>query len=116
MQALVSLVLSSVAVFVTGYILPGVHIANFLTAVVVAVVLGFVNAFIRPILLILTLPLTILTLGLFSLVIIAGMVLLVSAIVPGFHVDGFWWALVFAIVLAIINSFVHAFGPSERNY
>lgn len=114
MEALISVILSSVAVFVTGYILPGVHIKDFWTALVVAVVLGFVNAFIRPILLILTLPISILTLGLFSLVIIAAMVLLVSAIVPGFHVDGFWWALVFAIVLAFINAFVHAFAPSSR--
>lgn len=109
METLISLLLSSVAVFVTAYILPGVHLNNFGTALVVAVVLGIINAFIRPLIFLLTLPINILTLGLFSFVIIGGLVMLVSMIVPGFVIDSFWWALAFAIVLAIINSFVHAF-------
>ena len=109
MQILISLILSSIAVFVAGNILPGVHIDGFSTAIIVAVILGLINAFIRPILLILTLPITILTLGLFSLVIIAFCVMLTSWIVPGFKVDGWLWALVFAIVLAIINGFIGAF-------
>lgn len=110
METIISLILSSVAVFVTAYILPGVHLKNFGTAVVVAVVLGFINAFIRPLIFLLTLPINILTLGLFSFVIIGGLVILVSKIVPGFEIDSFLWALAFAIVLAIVNSFVHAFN------
>ncbi len=110
MEVLISLVLSSIAVFVVANILPGVHIDGFGTALIVAVVLGFINAIIRPILLILTLPITILTLGLFSLVIIAFCVMLVSWIVPGFHVDGWIWALVFAVVLAVINAFLGSFS------
>lgn len=109
MNFIISLILSSIAVFVAAYILPGVHLAGFGTAIVVAIILGIINAFIRPVLLILTLPITILTLGLFSLVIIAFCVMLTSWIVPGFHVDGWLWALVFAIVLAIINGFIRAF-------
>lgn len=109
MHFLISLILSSIAVFVAANILPGVHIAGFGTAIIVAIVLGIINAFIRPVLLILTLPITILTLGLFSLVVIAFCVMLVSWIVPGFHVDGWLWALVFAVVLAIINAFIGAF-------
>lgn len=109
MYFLISLILSSIAVFVAANILPGVHIDGFGTAIIVAIVLGIINAIIRPILLILTLPITILTLGLFSLVIIAFCVMLTSWIVPGFHVDGWLWALVFAIVLAIINAFIGAF-------
>jgi len=109
MQVLISLILSSIAVFVAANILPGVHIAGFGTAVILAIVLGFINAIIRPILLILTLPITILTLGLFSLVVIAFCVMLASWIVPGFHVDGWLWALVFAFVLAIINAFIASF-------
>lgn len=97
--------LSTVAVFVTARILPGVALDGFVTALVVAVVLGAVNAVLRPILLILTLPINILTLGLFTFVIIAGMVQLVSWLVPGFQVANFWWALVFALVLWIINAF-----------
>ena len=106
---ILSLLISSVAVFATAKILPGVHVDTFGTAVVVAIVLGLVNTFIRPLLLILTLPINILTLGLFTLVIIALLVMLVSAIVPGFKVDGFWWALIFGIVLWIINSFLFSF-------
>lgn len=105
---LLTVLLSTIAVFVTANILPGTKVDGWGTALVVAVVLGLVNAFIRPLLLILTLPLNILTLGLFTLVIIAAMVLLVSAIVPGFHVDGFWWALAFALVLAVINGFLNS--------
>ena len=106
---LISLILSSTAVFVTAQILPGVKIDGFGTAVIIAVVLGFVNTFIRPVLLILTLPLNILTLGLLTFVIMALMVLLVAAIVPGFYLSGFWAALGFALVLAILNGFIQGF-------
>lgn len=105
---LATILLSTIAVFVTGRILPGVHVDSFGTALVVAIVLGVVNAFIRPLVLILTLPINILTLGLFTFVIIGGLVLLVSKIVPGFVVDGFWWALAFALVLAVINGFLNS--------
>lgn len=104
--AILTVILSTIAVFITAHILPGVHIEGWGTALAVAVVLAIVNAFIRPLLIILTLPLNILTLGLFTFVIIGGLILLVSAIVPGFHVDGFWWALAFALVLAVINGFL----------
>lgn len=105
-QVILSLILSTIAVFVTAHILPGVHLAGFGTALVVAVVLAIINTLIRPLIFILTLPINVLTLGLFTFVIIGGLVMLVSAIVPGFHVDGFWWALAFALVLAIINGFL----------
>jgi putative membrane protein len=108
MEILISLILSSVAVFVAANVLPGVHIDGFGTALILAVVLGIINAFIRPLLLLLTLPISILTLGLFSLFIIAFCVMLASWIVPGFHVDGWLWALVFAIGLALINAFIGA--------
>jgi putative membrane protein len=113
MKILLSLILSTLAVFITAQIVPGVQVSSVTTAFIVAVVLGIINAFIRPILLILTLPINILTLGLFTLVIMAICVLLASAIVPGFQVNGFWWAMLFAIVLAIINSFLNALGGPE---
>lgn len=108
MEILIYLLLSTIAVFVTAHILPGVRIDDWVTALVVAVVLGIVNAIIRPILLVLTLPINILTLGLFTFVIMGFLVLLVSGIVPGFHVNSFWWAVLFAIVLAIINWFLNS--------
>jgi putative membrane protein len=108
LSILLSILISSVAVFVTASILPGVHVDSFGTAIVAAIVLGLINTFIRPILLLLTLPINILTLGLFTLVIIALLVMLASALVPGFKVDGFWWALAFGLVLWIVNSFLHS--------
>lgn len=106
MGIILSLLLSTLAVFLAAYILPGVHVSGFWTALAVAVVLGIANSIILPILLLITLPINILTLGLFTLVIIGALVMLASAIVPGFQVDNFWWAIAFAIVLAIINSFI----------
>ena len=111
MNIIISILINTIAVLVTGYILPGIHIANFWTALAVAIVLGIVNAVLRPIIFILTLPLNILTLGLFSFVIMGLLVYLVSAIVPGFKVDNFWWAILFAIIVAIINWFLHSLAP-----
>ena len=110
--AILTIILSTIAVFVTAHILPGARVEGWGTALAVAIVLAIVNAFIRPLLLILTLPLNILTLGLFTFVIIAGLVMLVSAIVPGFHVDGFWWALAFSLILSLFNSL---FGDLMKN-
>lgn len=109
MSIIISLILSTVAVFVTAHILPGVKLDGWGSALVVAVILGLINAFIRPLLLLLTLPINILTLGLFTFVIIALCVMLASAIVPGFHVDGFWWAMAFGVVLGIINTVLNPF-------
>lgn len=103
---LVAILINTLAVLVTGYILPGIRIDNFFTGLVVAVVLGVINAVLRPIIFILTLPINILTLGLFSFVIMGLMVYLASAIVPGFHVSNFGWAVLFAIVVALINFFL----------
>lgn len=106
MSILINWLVSALAVLAAGYLLPGVHIANFITALVVALVLGIINAFLKPILLILTLPINMLTLGLFTFVINAFLIILTSYLVPDFKVDGFLWALVFGIVLSVINSFL----------
>jgi putative membrane protein len=109
MKTIAHFLLSGLAVFVAARLLPGVTIAGYGTALIVAVVLAVVNAVLRPILLLLTLPINILTLGLFTFVIIGGLVELVAALVPGFQVAGFLWALAFAAVLAVINGVFHAF-------
>ncbi len=111
-KTLIRLLLSAIAVLICAYILPGVHVAGFLTAIVVAGVLAVINVLFKPILVVLTIPITIITLGLFLLVINTLMILLVSWLVPGFYVDGFWWALVFSVVLSIINSI---FGGLKEN-
>ncbi|PIS43332.1 hypothetical protein COT23_01855 [Candidatus Kaiserbacteria bacterium CG08_land_8_20_14_0_20_50_21] len=93
---------AALAILIATYIVPGVSV-TLVGALIAAVVLGALNLFIRPILLILTLPINILTLGLFSLVINAVLVLLASYFVPGFLVDGFLTALFFALALVVIN-------------
>ena len=107
MKAIAHLLLSGLAVFVAARVLPGVSVSSYGDAVVVAVVLGLVNALLRPVLLILTLPINILTLGLFTFVVIGGCVLLVAQVVPGFHVVSLAWALAFAFTLWLINAFFH---------
>lgn len=102
MTLLLHWLVSAVAIGIAAYLVPGATI-TLTGALILAVVLAALNLLLRPILFILTLPITILTLGLFSLVINALLVLLASLIVPGFDIDGFWWAMVFAVVLAIIN-------------
>jgi len=109
MKIIIHIILNSLAVFVAASVLPGVKLDGFATALVVAVVLGLVNAVLRPVLMILTIPINIMTLGLFTFVIIGGLVELVSFLVPGFRVASFWWALAFALVLWIVNSFLHGF-------
>lgn len=107
MSILINWLVSALAILAAAYLLPGVHIGGFITALIVAVVLGIINAFLKPILLLLTLPINILTLGLFTFVVNAFVILIVSSLVPGFRVDGFLWALLFSIVLSLINSFLH---------
>jgi len=102
MKLFIQWAISAIAIGVTAYVLPGAMV-TFWGAVIVAVVLATLNLLIRPVLFILTLPITILTLGLFSLVINALLILLAAFIVDGFSVDGFWWAMLFALVLAIVN-------------
>ncbi len=111
MSILINWLVNALAILAASYLLPGVHIAGFTSALVVAVVLGIINAVVKPILLILTLPINILTLGLFTLVINALLIMFTANLVPGFTVDGFLWALIFSIVLSLINSFLHQYNP-----
>jgi putative membrane protein len=102
MGLLLKLLINTLAVFAGSYILPGVHVKNFTTAIIVAIVLAVLNAFLKPLLVILTIPITVFTLGLFLLVINAIIVILCSKLVPGFTVDGFWYALLFSLVISLI--------------
>jgi len=103
MNLIIRWLVFTLAILITAYLLPGVEVNTFFTAFVTALVLGLVNTFIKPIIVILTLPLNILSLGLFTLVINALLIMLVGRIVPDFFVDGFLWALLFSIILTIIN-------------
>ena len=104
MNFLLNWFLYTLAIIITAYLLPGVTVESLAAALIAALVLGIINAVIRPVILILTLPLNILTLGLLTFVVNALLVLLGSAVVPGFHVAGFWWAIFFSVILSIINA------------
>lgn len=107
MKLLIDLVIKGLAVFIAAYLLTGVQVDNFVTSVVVAVVLGIINTLIKPIIIIFTLPINIATLGLFTLIINGLLILLTARFVPGFHVDGLWTAIIFSIILFIVNWFLN---------
>jgi putative membrane protein len=104
MGFILKLLLTGAAAMLTAYILPGVTIDSFVTALILALVLAVLNAIVRPILILLTIPVTILTLGLFLLVINAVIILLADSLVAGFDTSGFITALLFSLVLSIITA------------
>lgn len=104
MKLLIRLLMTAIVVFLLANFLPGMAVDSYWTAIIVAVVLGLLNLLVRPILVIFTFPITVLTLGLFLLVINALMILMCDALIEGFDVDGFWYALLFSLCLSIIQS------------
>lgn len=96
------------AIIIAAYVLPGVALSGLGAALLVALVLGLINIFVKPLLILLTLPLNILTLGLLTFVINAFLILLTSALVPGFSVKNFGWALLFSLVLSLVRSVLYA--------
>ena len=109
MYLIFRLIITAIVVFLSAYYLPGVTVDSFWTAFLVAIVLGIVNILIRPIVTLVTLPITILTLGLFSFVINAIMIWLVAALIPGFTLSGFVAALLLALVLAVLHWLLSVF-------
>ena len=106
MKIILHWLVSAISIAIAAYLLPGVHLSGIVAALILAVVLGIINAFIRPLLILLTLPLSILTLGLFTLIINAVLIMLAARIVPGVSIDGFLWALAFGVVLALVHAFL----------
>lgn len=104
MKLLLRILITAVLVVLLANFLPGVHVASYGTAILVAVVLGLLNLFFKPIMVLLTLPVTIITLGLFLLVINAIIILLCTKIVGGFAVNSFWIAMLFSVCLSILQS------------
>lgn len=104
MNLLIKIIVTAVLVLILAHFMPGVRINGFTTALIVAVVLGLLNIFIKPIIVLFTLPVTVFTLGLFLLVINALMVLLCTKIVGGFEVNTFVTAFIFSIVLSVLQS------------
>lgn len=108
LEFLLWLLVNALGVYLAAALLPGVKLKGFGSALLVALVLAVANAVIRPVLVILTLPLTILTLGLFLLVINALIIILVDALLEGFRTRSFWWAMLFSVVLAVVNMVLFA--------
>lgn len=116
MKFLIRLLLSALAVVIVSYLLPGVYLEDFFAALILAVLLSLLNAVVKPILVILTIPLTIVTLGLFLLVINAVIILIAESLMPGFAVDNFWWALLFSLLLSLTNTLLADIsGTKERD-
>lgn len=101
---LLQLAVAGLAIVFTAYLLPGISVDDFITGIVIAALLALLNITIKPVLIFLTIPITLITLGLFLLVINAFLVIIASMIVPGFTVDSFWWALLFSLILSLVNS------------
>lgn len=104
MKLILRILLSAIAVVILAKILPGVGVDTYMTAIIVAVVLSLLNFIVKPILVILTLPVTILTLGLFLLIINAIIILLADSLISGFSVENIWWALLFSLLLSFLQS------------
>ena len=106
MNGIIRFLLSGLAVLLTAYLLPGVDVSHYGYALLVAACISLANLSIKPVLIIFTIPITVVTLGLFLLVINAIVILLVDYLVSGFDVDGFWWALAFSLILSVFNSMI----------
>jgi len=115
MRFLLRILITTINAFILSHILPGIKIDNFFTAILVAAVLAVLDAIVKPLLILFTLPATILTLGLFLFVINAFIILIAEHVVSGFKVEGFWYALLFSIILSIFNSFVHKRALREES-
>lgn len=114
MNTLFKLLLTAVAVFILAHILPGVQVDGYVSALIVAVVLGLLRLIVKPILVILTLPITVLTLGLFLLFINAFIILMADYFIDGFAVRNIWYGILFSVLLSILQSILFTFLKSDK--
>ncbi|MCM4154096.1 phage holin family protein [Arenibacter sp. N53] len=114
MNLILRILLSAIAVVILAKILPGVGVDSYTTAIIVAIVLSLLNFIVKPILVILTLPVTILTLGLFLLIINAIIILLADYFIDGFQVNNLWWALLFSLLLSFLQSIFYSFLNDDK--
>ena len=114
MNLILRVLLSAVAVVLLAKLLPGVSVDTYVTAIIVAIVLALLNTLVKPVLVILTLPVTLLTLGLFLVVINALIILLADELISGFAVSTFWWAVLFSVLLSILQSIFYSLLKDDR--
>lgn len=115
MKFILRVLLSALAVVILARILPGVGVDSYTTAIIVAIVISLLNFIVRPLLIILTLPVTILTLGLFLLIINAIIILMADGLIDGFSVDSIWWALLFSLLLSLLQSIFYSFLKADKS-
>jgi len=114
MKLIIKLLLNAIAVFALAHILNGVSVDGYVTAILVAITLSILNLIVKPLLVIFTLPITIMTLGLFMFVINACIILLADKFIDGFAVSGFWIAMLFSVLLCILQSLLHSFLKEDK--
>lgn len=114
MNFIIRIIISTLAVLITVKILPGVYVDSFMTAVIVAMVLGFLNTLVKPLLILFSLPLVIFSFGLFLIVINTLIILLTAKLVDGFRVDSFFHALLFSVVMTIVTSVLNAIKKRDE--
>lgn len=115
MKFIMRIIVTSVIAYGLSKILSGIHVIDFWTAIALAIVLAILNAIVKPILIILTFPITLLTFGLFLFVINAAIILFADKLLDGFRVDGFWWALLFSLLLSIVTSVLYKEEDKGKN-
>lgn len=115
MNIILRLIITAAVAYGLTYILTGVHFSDFKAAILFALVMAVLNIIIKPILVILTIPITIVTLGLFLLVINALMILLADKLMDSVAVDGFWWALIFSVLLSVGTGILQAIFTKEKD-
>lgn len=114
MKILISWLVSALAIAIAAYLLPGITVSGVVAVILLAIVLGVINTFIKPVLKVLTLPLTVMTFGLFSLILNTLLIMLAAAIVPGVDIANFWWALIFGIVIALVTAVLEKFDGNPN--
>ena len=115
MKLILRVLLSALAVVILARILPGVGVDSYTTAIIVAIVISLLNFLVKPLLIILTLPVTILTLGLFLLIINAIIILMADGLIDGFSVQNIWWALLFSLLLSLLQSIFNSFLKVDKS-
>ena len=106
------LVINTVSIFAVSYILPGIEVGSFTTALIVAVVMAVLNITLKPLLIVITIPFTVITFGLFLLVVNVLVLYAAEALIDGFRIAGFWWALLFSFLVSFVNSILYGLGKN----
>ncbi len=114
MKILIAWIVSAVAIGIAAYLLPGISVAGAGAALILALVLGIINAFIKPVLKALTLPLNVVTFGIFSLILNTLLIMLAAAIVPGVDIANFWWALLFGLLIGLVTAVLENFDGNPN--